>query len=106
MQAESGADILGPSDMMDGRVKKIREALDNNNFINTGIMSYSAKYNSSLYGPSRNAVGSNKVESSNTVGSKKMYSLSDKQKVLIYALQTPRKIPFYLGVQKAWNTLH
>ena len=56
--AKAGADIVAPSDMMDGRVGKIRMALENNNFINTKILSYSAKYASSFYGPFREAVGS------------------------------------------------
>jgi len=49
--AKAGADIVAPSDMMDGRVGKIRIALEKNNFINTKILSYSAKYASSFYGP-------------------------------------------------------
>jgi len=56
--AKAGADIVAPSDMMDGRVGKIRMALEKNNFINTKILSYSAKYASSFYGPFREAVGS------------------------------------------------
>ena len=56
--AKAGADIVAPSDMMDGRVGKIRKALEKNNFINTKILSYSAKYASSFYGPFREAVGS------------------------------------------------
>ena len=56
--AESGADIIAPSDMMDGRIKAIRKALENNNFKNTILLSYAAKYNSKFYGPFRNAVGS------------------------------------------------
>jgi porphobilinogen synthase len=56
--AKAGADIVAPSDMMDGRVGKIRLALEKNNFINTKILSYSAKYASSFYGPFREAVGS------------------------------------------------
>jgi porphobilinogen synthase len=55
--AESGADIVAPSDMMDGRVAAIRSALDGGGFINTGIMSYSAKFCSALYKPFRRAVG-------------------------------------------------
>ena len=55
--AKAGADIVAPSDMMDGRVGKIRMALEKNNFINTKILSYSAKYASSFYGPFREAVG-------------------------------------------------
>ncbi len=57
VQAESGADILGPSDMMDGRIGKIRSTLEENLFKNTIILSYSAKYASSFYGPFRDAVG-------------------------------------------------
>lgn len=56
--AHAGADIVAPSDMMDGRVKSIREALDTQQFIYTRILAYSAKYASSFYGPFRDAVGS------------------------------------------------
>lgn len=56
--AQSGADVIAPSDMMDGRVGAIRKALDSKGFINTQIMAYSAKYASSYYGPFRDAVGS------------------------------------------------
>ena len=56
--AEAGADIVAPSDMMDGRIGAIREALEAENFINTQIMAYSAKYASNYYGPFRGAVGS------------------------------------------------
>jgi porphobilinogen synthase len=56
--AEAGADIVAPSDMMDGRVGEIRTVLENNNFRNTKILAYSAKYASSFYGPFRDAVGS------------------------------------------------
>ncbi len=56
--AEAGADIIAPSDMMDGRVGAIRAELDESGFINTQIMAYSAKYASSYYGPFRDAVGS------------------------------------------------
>ena len=59
VQAEAGCDIIAPSDMMDGRVAAIRNYLDENNFIDTQIMSYAAKYASSSYGPFRDAVGSN-----------------------------------------------
>jgi porphobilinogen synthase len=58
--AKAGADIVAPSDMMDGRVGRIRQALEKNNFINTKILSYSAKYASSFYGPFREAVASSK----------------------------------------------
>jgi len=56
--AQSGADILAPSDMMDGRVKVIRDILESNSFVDTIILSYAAKYASSFYGPFREAVGS------------------------------------------------
>ena len=56
-QAQAGADILGPSDMMDGRIGAIRSALESEGFQNVAILSYSAKYASSFYGPFRDAVG-------------------------------------------------
>ena len=56
--AEAGVDMVAPSDMMDGRISAIREALENNGHIHTLIMAYSAKYASSFYGPFRDAVGS------------------------------------------------
>jgi porphobilinogen synthase len=56
--AQSGADVLAPSDMMDGRVKVIRNILESNGFVDTVILSYAAKYASSFYGPFREAVGS------------------------------------------------
>ena len=59
-QAQAGVDIVAPSDMMDGRIRKIREALEQKNLIHTRIMAYSAKYASAFYGPFRDAVGSAK----------------------------------------------
>ncbi len=56
--AEAGADVVAPSDMMDGRIGAIRQALENNGHIHTAILAYSAKYASSFYGPFRDAVGS------------------------------------------------
>ncbi|HLW73481.1 MAG TPA: porphobilinogen synthase [Gammaproteobacteria bacterium] len=56
--AEAGADVVAPSDMMDGRIGAIREALESAGFVNTRILAYSAKYASSFYGPFRDAVGS------------------------------------------------
>ncbi|WP_054284627.1 porphobilinogen synthase [Gulbenkiania mobilis] len=56
--AEAGADVFGPSDMMDGRIGAIREALEEEGFIHTKILAYSAKYASAFYGPFRDAVGS------------------------------------------------
>jgi len=56
--AFAGADVVAPSDMMDGRIGAIREALEQENFVNTQILAYSAKYASAFYGPFRDAVGS------------------------------------------------
>lgn len=58
LQAEAGVDLVAPSDMMDGRVGAIRKALDGAGYTDTGILAYSAKYNSAYYGPFRDAVGS------------------------------------------------
>jgi porphobilinogen synthase len=55
---QAGADIVAPSDMMDGRVAAIRNTLEENNYVNTAIMSYAVKYSSAFYGPFREAVGS------------------------------------------------
>ena len=71
LQAEMGCDILAPSDMMDGRISKIRKALDKNNFKDVQLLSYAAKYASSFYGPFREAVGSNKF----LKGDKKTYQM-------------------------------
>lgn len=71
VQAEAGADVVAPSDMMDGRVGVIRKALDQKGFEDVQIMAYAAKYASSFYGPFRDAVGSkNKL-----LGDKKSYQL-------------------------------
>lgn len=56
--AEAGADVVAPSDMMDGRIGEVRQALEEDGFVNTRIMAYSAKYASAYYGPFRDAVGS------------------------------------------------
>ncbi len=56
--AEAGADVVAPSDMMDGRIGDIRQALEEHGFVNTRILAYSAKYASNYYGPFRDAVGS------------------------------------------------
>ena len=63
--AEAGADIIAPSDMMDGRVKKIRETLEKKSLKDTMILAYTAKYSSNFYGPFRDAVGSSKNLGSN-----------------------------------------
>lgn len=70
-QAEMGVDIIGPSDMMDGRVEYIRETLDDNEFEHTSIMSYTAKYASAFYGPFRDA-----LDSAPKSGDKKTYQMN------------------------------
>ena len=70
-QAQAGADILGPSDMMDGRIGAIRSALESEGFQNVAILSYSAKYASNFYGPFRDAVGA----SSALTGDKNTYQM-------------------------------
>ena len=69
-QVEAGADIVAPSDMMDGRVAAIREALDAHNFINTSIMSYAVKYASGYYGPFRDA-----ADSAPSFGDRRQYQM-------------------------------
>ena len=69
-QAQSGADIIAPSDMMDGRVAAIREALDENSLTNVSIMSYAVKYASGYYGPSRDA-----ADSSPQFGDRRAYQM-------------------------------
>jgi porphobilinogen synthase len=71
LQAKIGCDVLAPSDMMDGRIKKIRSALDNEGLKNINILSYAAKYASSYYGPFRDAVGSK----GSLKGNKKTYQM-------------------------------
>src|SRR6185503_1551071 len=61
VQADAGVDIVAPSDMMDGRIGRIRAALEKKGHIHTRIMAYSAKYASGFYGPFRDAVGSAKA---------------------------------------------
>ena len=68
--AEAGADIVAPSDMMDGRVAAIRDILDNNGFVDTPIMSYAAKYASAFYGPFREA-----AESTPSFGDRRSYQM-------------------------------
>jgi len=73
MQAEAGADILAPSDMMDGRIGALRSALEGANFQDVMIMSYAAKYASAFYGPYRDAIGSAKLSAGQ--GDKKTYQM-------------------------------
>ena len=73
--ARAGADMVAPSDMMDGRILRIREALDAEGFENTGIMSYSAKYASAFYGPFRDALDSAPVDAAEVPSDKKSYQM-------------------------------
>ena len=74
-QAQAGADIIGPSDMMDGRVESIRETLDINDYTDVSIMSYTAKYASAFYGPFRDA-----LNSAPKSGDKKTYQMNPANK--------------------------
>ena len=71
LQAKMGCDVIAPSDMMDGRIGKIRKALDKKNYKNVQILSYAAKYASSFYGPFREAIGSKSM----LKGDKKTYQM-------------------------------
>ena len=73
--ARAGADFVAPSDMMDGRIKIIREALEDEELTNTGIMSYSAKYASSFYGPFRDALDSAPVDEKDVPTDKQSYQM-------------------------------
>jgi len=73
--ANAGADFVAPSDMMDGRILTIREALEDEGFLNTGIMAYSAKYASAFYGPFRDALDSAPVDIANVPKDKKTYQM-------------------------------
>lgn len=81
-QADAGVDIIGPSDMMDGRVGYIRELLDENGYTDTSIMSYTAKYASAFYGPFRDA-----LDSAPKFGDKKTYQMNpaNSQEALVEA---------------------
>lgn len=73
--AQAGADFVAPSDMMDGRILAIREALEHEGFMDTGIMSYSAKYASAFYGPFRDALDSAPVDVKNIPKDKNTYQM-------------------------------
>jgi len=72
---EAGADFVAPSDMMDGRIMSIRDAFEDDGYVDAGIMSYSAKYASSFYGPFRDALDSAPVDSKNIPKDKKTYQM-------------------------------
>jgi porphobilinogen synthase len=101
-QAEAGADILGPSDMMDGRVEYIRNVLDENNFTDVGIMSYTAKYASAFYGPFREA-----LDSAPKSGDKKTYQMdpSNRREAILEANLDYLEGADYLMVKPALSYL-
>lgn len=80
-QAQAGIDIIGPSDMMDGRVGFIRDELDQQGYTDTGIMSYTAKYASAFYGPFREALDSAPKASDDIPGDKKTYQMDPANKI-------------------------
>lgn len=97
-QAEAGADIMGPSDMMDGRVGYIRDALDEAGFEGVGIMSYTAKYASAFYGPFRDA-----LDSAPKHGDKKTYQMdpANRREAMIEAQLDMEEGADYLMVKPA-----
>lgn len=101
-QAQAGFDILGPSDMMDGRVGYMRNALDEAGFTETGIMSYTAKYASAFYGPFRDA-----LDSAPKAGDKKTYQMNpaNKREALIEATLDEAEGADFLMVKPALNYL-
>lgn len=101
-QAQAGFDLIGPSDMMDGRIQVIREALDDAGFYTTGIMSYTAKYASAFYGPFRDA-----LDSAPKAGDKKTYQMNpaNKKEALIEAELDTAEGADFLMVKPALNYL-
>ena len=101
-QAEAGADIIGPSDMMDGRVGHIREALDKKGFTDVSIMSYTAKYASAFYGPFRDA-----LDSAPKFGDKKTYQMNpaNSREALLEAELDTREGADFLMVKPALSYL-
>ncbi|MCL4103788.1 UNVERIFIED_CONTAM: hypothetical protein GTU68_029105 [Idotea baltica] len=101
-QADAGADIIGPSDMMDGRVEYLRQALDQAGHSNIGIMSYTAKYASAFYGPFRDA-----LDSAPKAGDKKTYQMdpANAEEALIEAELDELEGADYLMVKPALSYL-
>lgn len=106
-QANAGADIIGPSDMMDGRVGHIRTVLDQSGFTNTGIMSYTAKYASAFYGPFRDALDSAPREDADIPKDKKTYQMdpANKREALVEGMLDFEEGADYLMVKPALNYL-
>lgn len=106
-QAHAGFDILGPSDMMDGRVRALREALDREGYTDTGIMSYTAKYASAFYGPFRDALDSAPKDSADIPKDKKTYQMdpANQREALIEADLDAEEGADFLMVKPAVNYL-
>jgi porphobilinogen synthase len=101
-QAEAGADIVAPSDMMDGRVRHIRESLDKNGYTSVSIMSYCAKYASHFYGPFREA-----LDSAPKAGDKKTYQMDfrNRREAMREAILDQREGADFLMVKPALSYL-
>ena len=106
-QAEAGFDILGPSDMMDGRVQAMRMALDDGGYTDTAIMSYTAKYASAFYGPFRDALDSAPVDDPSVPKDKKTYQMNpgNKREALIEGELDEMEGADYLMVKPAVHYL-
>ncbi len=106
-QAAAGFDLIGPSDMMDGRVGAIREALDENGFTDTGILSYTAKYASAFYGPFRDALDSAPRQDADIPADKKTYQMNpaNKREALIEGELDTLEGADFLMVKPALNYL-
>lgn len=107
LQAQAGFDILGPSDMMDGRVAAMRQALDAAKFTDTSIMSYTAKYASAFYGPFRDALDSAPRLDANIPTNKKTYQMdpANAREALLEAALDAAEGADYLMVKPALNYL-
>ncbi|RYM34630.1 porphobilinogen synthase [Brumimicrobium glaciale] len=101
-QAQAGFDIIGPSDMMDGRIRAIREILDDNSYDQTSIMAYSAKYASAFYGPFRDA-----LDSTPKSGDKKSYQMNpaNKKEAILEAILDVEEGADFLMVKPALSYL-
>jgi porphobilinogen synthase len=106
-QAKAGFDLIGPSDMMDGRVGYIRESLDAEGYTNTGILSYTAKYASAFYGPFRDALDSAPKAADDIPADKKTYQMdpANKDEALIEAESDTAEGADMLMVKPALNYL-
>lgn len=107
LQAEAGFDLLGPSDMMDGRVASMRKALDTAGYTDVGIMSYTAKYASAFYGPFRDALDSAPRSLENVPTDKKTYQMdpANAREALLEAELDAAEGADYLMVKPAINYL-